>query len=250
MIGRQHHTRLGFTLIELLVVISIISLLIAILMPALANARNAAKKALCMSNMRQYGISAMYYDLDYKELPMTSGNSNVHNQYNLEAVNALYNSYGMLRKFKACPSAPTWDREQGSTTITMYDLLGGRHDYSGNSVTINGWRMIGRNWPRYTFGWYPQLSAIKPDFDSIMPYFYADIVHTSLTPNITIPPVSNHYRGDGVAEGGNLLYLDGHVKWNPLVADSSWKAGGSAYINHYMNDPNYLPPTGAAFYTP
>ncbi|MCF7957123.1 MAG: type II secretion system GspH family protein, partial [Phycisphaerae bacterium] len=45
----------GFTLIELLVVISIIALLVAILMPALGKAREQSKKAVCMSNLSQWG---------------------------------------------------------------------------------------------------------------------------------------------------------------------------------------------------
>ncbi len=51
------HRRRGFTLVELLVVISIVSLLVAILLPALGAARNSARKAFCQSNLRQLGIS-------------------------------------------------------------------------------------------------------------------------------------------------------------------------------------------------
>lgn len=58
----------GFTLIELLVVISIISLLIAILLPALASARKAARNAYCLSNQRQVGILFSTYMSDNRAI--------------------------------------------------------------------------------------------------------------------------------------------------------------------------------------
>ncbi len=59
--------RRAFTLIELLVVISIISLLISILLPALAGARQAARRTTCLSNLRQWGVILFTYGQDHKD---------------------------------------------------------------------------------------------------------------------------------------------------------------------------------------
>ncbi len=60
----------GFTLIELLVVISIIALLIAILLPALGAARNAGRRAQCLSNLRQIAIASKSYEFDAQAPPL------------------------------------------------------------------------------------------------------------------------------------------------------------------------------------
>src|SRR5438105_3098615 len=58
-------TRRGFTLIELLVVIAIIAILAAILFPVFAQAREAARKASCLSNENQMGKATMMYVQDF-----------------------------------------------------------------------------------------------------------------------------------------------------------------------------------------
>lgn len=66
------HVKTAFTLIELLVVISIIALLVAILLPTLASARESARRAICMSNLRQVGIGSSLYLSDFKGLYPTT----------------------------------------------------------------------------------------------------------------------------------------------------------------------------------
>ena len=58
----------GFTIVELLVVIAIIAMLVAILLPAVGRAREAARNAQCKSRLRQISLAAITYDSRREEV--------------------------------------------------------------------------------------------------------------------------------------------------------------------------------------
>lgn len=113
----------AFTLIELLVVIAIIAILAAMLLPALARAKESGKRIACLNNLRQLSLAAqMYAGENQGSYPPRSTTDRWPNRF--------FDSYGKSMKLLLCPSEASPTNNNASANVA---------DAAPRSYIINGW---------------------------------------------------------------------------------------------------------------
>lgn len=192
----------AFTLVELLVVIGVIGVLIAILLPALLRARQAALRTTCASNLRQTGMAmVMYFNEHRGHLPLRPIVQNYEPHIIANTNYAVSNQFAdlLLRYTRTknvwyCPdnyqqrtAAQWWPNPGGAVIAATYQYLHWLHP--GNWVIAK-----------------PDYKRLRSDLVLGGDYLATlDISGTQLR-------VWNHGERDGV-KGMNLLYCDGRVQW-------------------------------------
>jgi prepilin-type N-terminal cleavage/methylation domain-containing protein len=211
--------RRGFTLIELLVVIAILAILAAILFPVFAAARDKARQAACLSNVKQIAVSIAMYRQDWDGYgpfagwpPGPKGEWNVHSpgsHYDFEwqfTIQPYLKNAGVLR----CPSdkAPIEERPVSYIFNEMMAYL--RQPYSEASVEHPADVVV--LWDGYGPTWSATMKNPPPVNGQVFPAnMYREYA-----------PWGNHVRwlADPTYglprhnEGGHAIYMDLHAKWS------------------------------------
>ncbi len=217
-------SRAAFTLIELLVVIAIIAILAAILFPVFAQAREKARQASCLSNMKQLGIAAMQYVQDFDEtFPQVYKNGPGGSTADYVLLIPYYKSLDIL----TCPSddethggkLPTGGAG-GNLRVTKPANFRTHYGYNWGPLIYAGGGLLG---PEYSDTSTAPATAVQDGIATaavVAPadvFVYMDSYDTYRPSNGAdwlLDSYSGPKRNDALRHGGrfNVAYADGHAK--------------------------------------
>ncbi len=233
MQNNQHAgKRTGFTLIELLVVIAIIAILAAILFPVFARARENARRASCQSNLKQLALGFTMYAQDYDER-FPSLNSGTQADPPIPG-NTTFNYYtpGVYWKSWASDIYPYVKNTQvylcPSNEYSAYGTNYGLPYYASNTSGVLVEYFVNKN---------PALASFQQPSQSLMiSEKGSGGGHQYILGGAYYAMKAAHF------DGGNIAYVDGHVKWlkfsqddlgAPFPAcDAAYKAAYKDYCVH------------------
>jgi prepilin-type N-terminal cleavage/methylation domain-containing protein len=210
MTAQMRRRYVGFTLIELLVVIAIIAVLAAMVLPAIASAKERARRAQCSTGLRNFAQSLVRSSDDFNGLaPALHAPANPYPYwFGYTNIMKWFSDYGLSRQHGYCPSNPTWNRD---------DFW----NYGGGGVnTVLGYFYLGNDseWMKsYSFPGVPGGTdpIFLRKFGIDQPYY-----------NVLASDLTRKYQGEwgaginhstfgSLPDGANIARLDGSVYWNP-----------------------------------
>jgi Type II secretory pathway, pseudopilin PulG len=119
-------------LIELLTVIAIIGILAMILVPVVGRARESAKNARCISNLRQVGIAIQNYSGENRGLLPPSGFFGINPYYNRDARNFQH----FLLPYLAIKRSSSWSTTEGLAYSAVFDCPSYKGAFNGKAYTL------------------------------------------------------------------------------------------------------------------